>query len=205
MQREVRKDRNGAGHSLLGNSWAHLCSYSSDIDSIIFIWSCPIGETAFTPHRIQHTRYFRKMSVPTGRAVLSLYKQLLRTAVTHPTKKRASIIREIQNGTQKRFWKEANLVLCFRSLCAVILVIVDQETLNEIAGFRESRNETDPKKLEALFAESFAALKEMRRYEVLTKSTSADLKFNLHFWVCIWFTHNKIQNRLWRAQWRNFR
>jgi hypothetical protein len=85
------------------------------------------------------------MSVPTGRAVLSLYKQLLRTAVTHPTKKRASIIREIQNG------------------------------------FRESRNETDPKKLEALFAESFAALKEMRRYEVLTKSTSTDLKFNLHF------------------------
>lgn len=84
------------------------------------------------------------MSIPTGRAVLALYKQLLKTALTHPSKKRQSIIVEIQTG------------------------------------FRQSRNETDPKKLEALFQESFAALKEMRRYEKLSNNTSSDLRFNLH-------------------------
>lgn len=47
-------------------------------------------------------------------------------------------------------------------------------------GFRESRGETNPKRLEALFTESFAALKELRRYDVFTKSTSNDVKFDLH-------------------------
>lgn len=48
-------------------------------------------------------------------------------------------------------------------------------------GFRESRSETDPKKLEALFGESFRALKELRRYHHLNQSNSSHLKFDLHF------------------------
>lgn len=52
------------------------------------------------------------------------------------------------------------------------------DTIN--VGFRESRNETDPAKLKALFTESFAALKELRRYEVM-KSDASNIKFDLHF------------------------
>mgnify|MGYP001040307362 CR=1 FL=1 len=84
------------------------------------------------------------MSILTGRAVLSLYKQLLKAAVNDPTKKRASIIKEIQ------------------------------------LGFREARDETDPKKLAALFDESNRALKELRRYAHVMKNDSNEWKLDLH-------------------------
>ena len=44
-------------------------------------------------------------TILTGKAVLTLYRHLLRSAVTAPSKKRDSIVKEIQNGTQQTRFK----------------------------------------------------------------------------------------------------
>lgn len=40
-------------------------------------------------------------TILTGRPVLTLYRQLLKAAIVSPTKKRDSIVKEIQNGTRR--------------------------------------------------------------------------------------------------------